>query len=188
MPRSTAILEIQYSAELAGLVKTGIDSAMLDKIFYAIAEKIGVTAGSLVSPPPVARHIPLPVFYKRERKNGAGVFMSKFKSKEQQGYFFAVVLEGDNFPYTRGRGSSEQLTAQLGLLPFTITRQGNSWIVEAGVNASYAPLVVGSEDEQSHYHKDVWTPLEDDILSDSARRLYLTTIQNELKSAIDAFT
>jgi hypothetical protein len=158
-------------------------------ILKALAQKIAVTAQAQVSDPPEPSRAPLEAIYERERIRGGEptgeTYYSKFKSREQQGYVFGVVIENDLTPYVRGRNTSEQLTAQLGALPFDITMSDNAAIITIGTDVTYAQLVVGRTDQQSFYHRANWTPLEDDIYSPRALEEYDRVLLIELKSIIE---
>ena len=157
------------------------------QLLARLVERVAVAGQSLVSDPPIPTRAPLPKKYKRTAADGS-TYMSKFKTRKQQGYFFAVVVKNKQTPYKRGRGKSEQLTATLGLLPYSITNNNKKWVITWGLDQSYAQLVVGDEEQQADYHKGVWTPLSDDIMSDDAVKTYGRVFTDGLTKSIEGLS
>lgn len=125
-------------------------------ILTAIGRRIGVAAESVVSEYPPQRREPLPRIYQRKRPDGS-TYMSKFKSRKQQGYVFGVLIRERRIPYKRTGKLGQSITSAVQ----SVARDGVT--VAIGTNLNYAPYVIGIPPTQSHYHQGNWTPLQEDI-------------------------
>ncbi|MGB1284966.1 MAG: hypothetical protein ACPG7F_00415 [Aggregatilineales bacterium] len=169
----------QFSQQTERL-KQRLSQTGLNRLYFRIAQKVGVTAEFHIADPPVRRSRPLPLVYRRTLKSGKTV-MSKFKSMKQQGKMFALLKEGA-IPYTRGQGTSERL---LQSMTSSVRQQGDTFNVIVGSDASYGALVKDDEDEQSPIHKGVWSPLSEDVGSDTAQADYERVIATELTAFVN---
>ena len=187
MTTSTVLIDMRKTRRQSAALAKLANPSQQQLIINRLVEKVAVTGQSLVSDPPVPTRAPLPERYERTAVDGS-TYLSKFKTEKQQKFFFGVVVKKGFTPYKRGRGLSEQLTAQLGLLPYRIERNSQKYTIIWGVDASYAELVVGDESEQAEYHKGVWTPLVDDIASDKAIATYQQVFTSGLQDAVDSLS
>lgn len=104
-------------------------------------------------PPPSGK--PLPVEHQRVYKSGPNkgqTYRSKFKTLRQQGKVHALVKEG-KIPTKR--------TGTLGKSIIAIAqKRADGVYIIVGSNRFYAPLVIGTDEEQADYHKGVWWQLD----------------------------
>lgn len=141
----------------AQLTKIGNDfgDAVLESVMLKAAETAGVAAESFVSEYPTATGNPLTKYYTRVRKDGT-TYQSKFKTLKQQRKVMALVAEG-KVPHERTGTLGKSVTSKA-------EKAGKCKVrVRIGSDKDYASVVIGGDQEQSHYHKGNWTPLIDDM-------------------------
>jgi hypothetical protein len=125
------------------------------EILLIAADKTGAYAEGLISDYPPASGKPLPVYYDRTNVKGERI-RSKFKTLRQQHKVMALAAEG-KIPYRRTGTLGKSI---LHSVPVAIS----PGVVETriGSKLSYAPYVLDIE-EQSHYHRGTWTPIQTDF-------------------------
>jgi hypothetical protein len=122
------------------------------RILEITGRRIGAAAESIVPeyPPPSGK--PLPKRYQRTRADGS-TYLSKFKSRAQQGKVFALLSE-NKIPYRRTGMLGRSVVSALTELT------GTSVTVSVGSALPYAPLVIGGDEQQAQYHRGHWWQLE----------------------------
>jgi len=129
--------------------------ATRQKILAVAGKRMGVAAESFVpdDPPPSGK--PLPKIYTRDTVAGKKVapYKSKFKSDKQAYYVIFVLGKEGKIPYKRTLLLGRSITSAISDLT------GSSVTVRTGTAVKYAPLVIGDDTQQSHYHKDHWYQL-----------------------------
>lgn len=147
-----------------------LQAAMLDAGKYA-----GTIAEGVVSEYPKATRKPLPKIYTRTRKDGK-TYKSKFASKKQQGYVFALGVKG-KIPYRRSGELGRSITSSADI-------SGTAVIVRVGTNKPYAPKVIGdSPRPQSAYHRGNWKPMTSSL--QRGMPLISSRFQERLRSNIE---
>jgi hypothetical protein len=109
---------------------------------------------------------PLPRIYERVGKHGP--YRSKFKTRKQQGYFFAALGAGRiTLPYTRTGTLRKTMHIES-------TANANEVIGKIGPNVPYGAYVIGNDTQQAPLHQGRWWQLADEVeknLDDAARVL-----------------
>ena len=109
-------------------------------------------------------------------------YLSKYKAFKHQMGFFNRVEEGDiDIPYRRTAALGDSLTS----IPFAGPDRVGFRI---GSNRAYAPMVIGSEEEQAPYHRGHWTPLETAITDhiDEIAAVFAAEFRNGLAAYLAA--
>ena len=150
--------------------------AQADTLLVFAGNRLGERVIQIMGEYPTQSRKPLPVYYTRTRPDGS-TYRSKFKSRKQQGYVFGVLVKNNRIPYSR--------TGQLGAsLTQETTRTPDGITVRIGASAPYASLVIGDDDEQSHFHHGHWPQLPAVIAENEAA--LIGAFENDLAAAIEA--
>lgn len=149
------------------------------KILAQAGKRMGVAAESVIPVYPPASGKPRPKIYTRTRKDGS-TYLSAFASQAEQGKVFSLIDEG-KIPYPRSGILGRSITSAISDLT------GSSVTVRIGTAISYAPLVIGDDDQQAAYHKGTWWQLsavmaENTAIIETAGNQALTKgVEQELK-------
>lgn len=147
--------------------------ALRDGLLYA-GRAAGVKMEEIAGEYPEPSGKPLAVFYDRTGVDGRQ-FKSKFKSLRQQRKVFALIKAG-KVPYRRSGRLGASLTSDAEIVP-------TGMVIKVGTNTPYARYVIGSEEEQSHYHRGTWEPLQRKIDDNAAEviEVFSRTLMNYLR-------
>lgn len=142
--------------ELLTQISQVIDGDKRQSLFEYIGKKVGDKGEEAVSAyAPLPNGRPLALYYLLNGKR------SKFKSKKQQGWFFSSLKKGRfTLPYKRSGELGRSITSKV-----TATADGVQVLIGTTPNVeSWAKYVIGSEEQQSHYHaQSGWQPLSEDV-------------------------
>lgn len=152
-----------------------------DKIRLIAGERVGEMAIELLGQYPVASGKSLPVYYTRTNKDGQ-TYLSKFKSRKQQGFVFGVLVKKEKIPYERkgAAGLGGSITQKT-----TVTAESVKVVV--GSNKEYASYVVGGEGEQSHYHTGTWKQWPDVIDANTGImvQVFVDTLESSIRIGLN---
>lgn len=154
-----------------------LSSGNLETAMAAAGRAAGVAAESVISPYPPPSGRPLDRFYQRTNAEGK-TYLSKFKSRRQQGYVLSLAARG-LIPRRRTGQLGRSITSDVR----DVSADGVTVVV--GTNLNYAPFVIDRY-RMSAYHKGTWTPLQDDverglpIVIEAANRAFIIAIRKLL--------
>lgn len=172
------------------------------EVMTEVGRRVGVALEETNPPYPPASGKPLTKFYPRmtaprwkyKKKGGRYVktgqvleppkaYLSKFKNRRQQGYFFNALSNGQISVPTRRTGTLGKSisSAVLNATPTSVD-------VSIGTNIPYAELVI-DEEKQSHYHKGTWWTLQGSVrdrsadVRNTAARAVISVTKKKLKAS-----
>jgi hypothetical protein len=175
------------------MAKSSVDTSVLDKaskifseetrkkLLAAAGKRMGVAAESVIPDYPEPSGNPLEKFYIRTTAFGKPTkpYRSKFKSDKQAYYVLFVLSKEGKIPYQRTGLLGRSITSAISDLT------GESVTVTIGTAVKSAPLVIGDDDQQSHYHKDHWWQLHkvmdenSDMIQEEGAKTLLKGIETE---------
>jgi hypothetical protein len=149
------------------MAKSSVDTKPLEKaskifsaetrkrLLAAAGKRMGAAAESVIPDYPEPSVNPLEKFYTRTTAFGKPTkpYQSKFKSDKQAYYVLFVLSKEGKIPYQRTGLLGRSITSAISNLT------GESVTVTIGTAVKSAPLVIGDDDQQSHYHKGHWWQL-----------------------------
>ena len=169
---------LEYDFESLGRALDNVYEEVPDALKISMERALRYLWQQLPPYPPQQRR-ELPRRYLRVTKDGR-LYRSKFKTLEQQLYFFAALAAGEiQIPYRRTGTLQRQIYTRAEM----VSRQ--EVIGHIGNNVEYAAEVIGNDSQQAEIHKGVWWQLEKEVDAniDGATEVLIKTAWEQIEAA-----